>query len=105
MNDLVSEVTKITSKPIKVVYDSISLVDTQKAGWSLLASGGRFILVLPPVEGITHGKDDKSVVNVYGNVNIPGQGDIGRELYARLCGLLADGSIKARFWLMRTSFY
>ncbi|EIN12421.1 GroES-like protein [Punctularia strigosozonata HHB-11173 SS5] len=89
-----AEIGKITSQPIKIVYDTVSHADTQETGYSLLASGGQLILVLPPAEGIVHGKDGKELVGVAGNVNWPGQQDAGRELYARVTQLLQDGSIK-----------
>ncbi|EIN12456.1 GroES-like protein [Punctularia strigosozonata HHB-11173 SS5] len=91
---LLTEVAKITSQPVKVVYDAVSLADTQKAAWSLLAPGGQLLLVLPPAEGIVHGTDGKELVEVLGNVNYPGQEETGRELYVRLSQLLSDGSIK-----------
>jgi hypothetical protein len=77
------------------VYDAVSLADTQKTAWSVVASGGHLILVLPPAEGITSGQDGKTITQVFGNVNYPGQ-EVGRELYVRLSELLKDGSIKVR---------
>jgi threonine dehydrogenase-like Zn-dependent dehydrogenase len=92
---IIVEVKKITSEPVKVVYDAVSLADTQKTAWSLLAPGGQLIIVLFPTEGIVSGQDGKTIAHVIGNVNYPGQ-EIGRELYARLSQLLKDGSIKVR---------
>ncbi|EIN10099.1 GroES-like protein [Punctularia strigosozonata HHB-11173 SS5] len=91
---LIAEIRSITSQPVEVVYDAVSHASTQKPGWSLLAPGGQLVLVLPPAEGIVSGQDGKGVVNVVGNVGYPGQVEIGRELYATLSQLLADGSIK-----------
>ncbi|EIN10100.1 GroES-like protein [Punctularia strigosozonata HHB-11173 SS5] len=92
-----TEISKITSQPIKYVYDTVSLADTQKTGWSLLASGGTLIITLPVAEGIVRGQDGKSVAHVGGNVNSPGQDVLGRELYARLTQLLESGSIKPNY--------
>ncbi|KAH7907149.1 hypothetical protein BJ138DRAFT_1104545 [Hygrophoropsis aurantiaca] len=39
-SSIVSEISRITSKPITFVYDAISLPDTQQGGYDLLASGG-----------------------------------------------------------------
>jgi NADPH:quinone reductase-like Zn-dependent oxidoreductase len=94
---LAAEIAKVTSEPLKLVYDAVSLSATQQVGWKLLAPGGQFILVLPAVEGVGDGADGKSIVWVGGNVNFPGQGELGKELFARLTNLLADGSIKVSY--------
>jgi threonine dehydrogenase-like Zn-dependent dehydrogenase len=90
---IIAEVKKITAEPVKVVYDAVSLPDTQKTAWSVLAPGGQLIIVLFATEGIASGQDGKTITHPFGNVNYPGQ-EVGRELYARLTELLKDGSIK-----------
>ncbi|KAG6833036.1 hypothetical protein H0H87_012047 [Tephrocybe sp. NHM501043] len=86
------EITKITSSPVEVVYDAVSLADTQATGYNLLADGGRLILVLPsqvtdPVEG-------KSIYSVFGVWTLPHSKDLGELFYRSLTGLLETGDIK-----------
>ncbi|EIN12417.1 GroES-like protein [Punctularia strigosozonata HHB-11173 SS5] len=93
---LASEIAKITPHPIEFVYDTVSVADTQRTAWSLLAPGEQLLLVLPPdaSAGVVPGKDGKDVQHVFGNVNYPGQQEAGRDMYARLTQLLRDGSIR-----------
>ncbi|KAG2074427.1 GroES-like protein [Suillus decipiens] len=48
-NDLKTAVSNVSRKPIKYVFDTISLLETQQVGWSLLAQDGRLLLTLPPL--------------------------------------------------------
>ncbi|EIN12454.1 GroES-like protein [Punctularia strigosozonata HHB-11173 SS5] len=91
---LAAEISKVTPQPLKLVFDTVSIAETQKTGLSLVVPGGQLILVLPPIEGVVHGRDGKELVRTTGNVNFTGQGEVGRELYARLTQLLQDGWIK-----------
>ncbi|EIN12423.1 GroES-like protein [Punctularia strigosozonata HHB-11173 SS5] len=91
---LASEIADIALHPVKIVYDAVGVAETQKTAWSLLAPGGRLILVLPAAEGIVHGVENKELVQVFGNVNYPGQDEVGRELYAHLGRWLQDGAIR-----------
>ncbi|EIN12987.1 GroES-like protein [Punctularia strigosozonata HHB-11173 SS5] len=93
VESLLAEVHSITDEPLQVVYDSISTPETQQAGWKLLAPGGQLVVTLAPVAGLPN-DESKGFAWVKGNVNFPDQIDIGRQLFARLTGLLADGSIK-----------
>jgi len=63
---VVTEVRKLTDKPILIVYDAISSADTQQAGTDVLATGGKLVTVLPPsvkVEG-------KEIIAVFGSVSV-----------------------------------
>ncbi|EKM58616.1 uncharacterized protein PHACADRAFT_253081 [Phanerochaete carnosa HHB-10118-sp] len=92
--DLSASVKAITDKPVKVAYDAISFADTQNAAYDVLASGGKFVVVLN--EAIEKDKitSDKEVVHVYGNVHMPVNREIGKSLYAKLTSLLEAGDIK-----------
>lgn len=52
---LKDEISKITSKPIQYVYDSIASEPTQQTAHDILSPGGRAVVVLPivitPAEG------------------------------------------------------
>ncbi|KAG5643970.1 hypothetical protein DXG03_009321 [Asterophora parasitica] len=90
--ELASEVSTITSTPIKLVYDAVSLPDTQQSAYSLLADGGDLVLVLreviEPVEG-------KRIINAFGVFTLPHSRELGVQLYGKLTELLEEGSIKA----------
>lgn len=89
-----SAVKAITSEPIKVAYDTISLPDTQNLTYDILAPGGSLVLVLEQnidKEKITK---DKFVAQVFGNVHVPDQRKLGVSLYSKLTELLAAGDIK-----------
>ncbi|TFY64053.1 hypothetical protein EVJ58_g2887 [Rhodofomes roseus] len=89
---LVAEVKKITSAPVKVAYDAISEADTQNAAYTILAPGGALVLVLN--ESVENKTDDKRVVPVFGNTNVPANRKLGVSLYSKLTALLADGAVK-----------
>lgn len=91
--DVVAEVAKITSSPVELVYDAVSLESTQTAAWDLLAPNGLLILVLPPL--VDKAKySDKKIINTFGNVHPPNNRELGKSLYAKLNSLLAEGTIK-----------
>ena len=92
LSDLPNNVKAITSKPIKVAYDAISLPETQKTVYDILASDGKLVIVLESVLGSE--KDGKTVAQVSGNVHTPGQRKLGVSLYSKLTELLAAGDIK-----------
>ena len=46
-NALIAEVSKIAGEPISLVYDAISLLETQAMSYALLAPNIRLLTVLP----------------------------------------------------------
>ncbi|KAI0283553.1 GroES-like protein [Russula brevipes] len=88
-------VKEIANGPIEIIYDAISTPESQRANWEILRPNGSLVLVHPPANDIQiEPKDSQWVVFVFGSVRGPGKEEFGRELYAVLPGLLADGSIK-----------
>ena len=97
ISGLADAVKAITSEPVKVAYDSISLPETQAAAYDVLAPGGQLVIVLDdsiPKEKLTA---DKEVVHVFGNVHVPENREVGKSLYAKLTELLAAGDIKVSY--------
>lgn len=90
---LSNEIKKITSAPIQIVYDSVSLPDTQKAAYDLLAPGGTLVLTLTSSLGDTEG-DGKRVVYTYGSPHTPLNREVFLGLYPVLTTYLAEGLIK-----------
>ncbi|TFK27957.1 GroES-like protein [Coprinopsis marcescibilis] len=83
---------RVGDSSVKLVYDAISLADTQHLGLQLLAPGGQLaIVLLPAVEP----KDDKAIIGVVVLKTLPYYVRLLRDLYANsLTGWLEDGSIK-----------
>jgi len=59
---VVTEVRKLTDKPILIVYDAISSADTQQAGIDVLAAGGKLATVLAP----NVKEEGKEIIHVVG---------------------------------------
>ncbi|TCD65393.1 hypothetical protein EIP91_002727 [Steccherinum ochraceum] len=92
LDTLGESIKEISSKPLTVIYDAISLPDTQNAAYKILADGGTLILVLEEEvkeEDRVRGKD---MVTPWGNP--PLQGEFGKEIYAQLGAYLENGDIK-----------
>ncbi|KAI9507332.1 GroES-like protein [Russula earlei] len=86
-------VKEIAKGPVGVIYDPISTPESQKADWEILGPDGSLVLTLP--FAIDEAKGSRWVVLTFGSVRQPGLSEaLGREMYAALPGLLADGSIK-----------
>ncbi|CAA7269958.1 unnamed protein product [Cyclocybe aegerita] len=90
---LKAQVDKATAgKPIKIVYDAISLEATQKAGLALVAPGGKLILVLPP---LVKSEDNKTVVPIVAGLRAASNIEILESLYHdKASSLLERGVIK-----------
>ena len=91
IQDLPAEVKKITDAPVKVVYDAISLPDTQEASYNTLAEGGDLVIVLD--SQIKNPVESKKIHHVFGNVQPQPNRPFGRALYKQLTQFLEDGTI------------
>ncbi|KAH9894859.1 GroES-like protein [Cubamyces lactineus] len=94
--EIKNEILKITKgKPIDLVYDAISLADTEPLAYDVLAPGGVLVIVLPdviPAEFKKEG-DNKKVVLAMGNVHMPQNRKVGADLYAHLTEWLRTGKV------------
>jgi NADPH:quinone reductase-like Zn-dependent oxidoreductase len=98
LSDLAQTVKAITSEPVKVAYDAISLPETQNAAYDILAPGGQIVIVLNESVPKDKQTDNKEIVHVFGNVQAPEQREVGKSLYAKLTELLKAGDIKVRYY-------
>ena len=89
---LIAEVQKITTKPIKVAFDSISSHQTQNFSYKLLASGGT--LVIDEHADVEKVVADKRFINVLANANFPATRELSASLFPHIFTLLEEGSIK-----------
>ncbi|THU86096.1 GroES-like protein [Dendrothele bispora CBS 962.96] len=90
-SDLDTAVKKVTSSPIDVVYDTISLVDSQAAGYKLLPNGGKMVITVE--DEIKDKVEGKEFVHVFGNVHPEDHKEFGVKLFSKLPKLLEDGII------------
>ncbi|KAL7278934.1 GroES-like protein [Trametes coccinea BRFM310] len=90
------EVFKITGGPVEVVFDAISLPETQNAGFDLLTSSGTLVLVLPPTldEEKTKNAGDRKVASVVSLVNLPQNEEFAKAAFSKLSGLIEAGHVK-----------
>lgn len=96
-----AEVAKIAGgKPVELVYDAISLVDTQPLAYDVLAPGGYLVLSLPDIIPAKKAGDNKTIVTTFGNVQTPENREVGVALYSRLTEWLETGKIVVRSKLL-----
>jgi NADPH:quinone reductase-like Zn-dependent oxidoreductase len=103
LSSFASEITKITSEPIEVVYDAVAFPDTQVAGLDVLAMNGTLVLVGPPTEETQEKAGSRHIAHVYGSFTLPGHQELGYALAERLPAYIADGSFKVSFISSRVS--
>jgi hypothetical protein len=89
---LKSEISKITSEPIKYVFDSVSLPETQQLAYDVLASGGTLGIVNAPS---IQEAEDRSVVQIRAIRTLPHNAQPIAELFGTLTEWLENGVIKA----------
>ncbi|KAG1821779.1 chaperonin 10-like protein [Suillus subaureus] len=58
---LKAAISKVTDSPIGIVYDAISLPETQSVAWELLANNGTLVLTLPASVKEDEGKGRKAI--------------------------------------------
>ena len=86
---------KITQQPIKIVYDVISMQETQKTAWLAVAPGGTLVLTLQPVVKEEEERG-RSVITTYGNPHAQPNQHMCRGAWSILGKWLQDGVIKVR---------
>ncbi|KAG6330974.1 hypothetical protein ID866_8114 [Astraeus odoratus] len=85
-------VERITTAPINVIYDTVSIRETQEAAWQLLGPQGRLVLTLPSV--IDKQSDDRrGIVLTNGNPHTEDNWETGRQLWVHLARWLEKGDI------------
>ncbi|KAF9002308.1 chaperonin 10-like protein [Cyathus striatus] len=92
LSSLPGEVFRITSIPIKFVYDAISLKDTQQAGYDILAEGGKIDVVT--ASQITEKDGSGKIVYVIRSfVSAPQNVTLIKEMYKVVTSLSESGAI------------
>lgn len=101
---LKSAISRVTSEPISLVYDSVGTADTQQIAMECLAPGGRAIVVdVPSVKGT----EDKEVGMAIAAVHLPHNVGLLEPFYHDVVyGLLESGALLVglnRQFLLRCS--
>ena len=100
-SDVPAEIRKaLGSSTAPLVYDTISVQETQTQAWNLLAPGGSLILSQPSLLDITEEGESRHLVGIIGNFHVPYNRSLGESLYAKLTSLLENESIKVRTFLL-----
>jgi hypothetical protein len=94
LSSLSSEVAKITSEPVEIVFDSISLAETQLAGIDVLAPNGTIVVLLAPTQDAKDKAGAKEFGHVFGSFSPPATRSMGHALAERLPTYIADGLLK-----------
>ncbi|KAG2074197.1 GroES-like protein [Suillus decipiens] len=90
---LKAAISKVTDRPIRIVYDVISLPETQSAAWELLANNGTLVLTLTATVKEDQGKGRK-VIQTSGNPHAPQNQELCRSSWALVGKWLAEGTIQ-----------
>lgn len=92
----------VGNNPVTIAYDAICTEDSQKAAWSVLATGGTLVIaggMAPRPSGTTQGQDDeegKRFVRAFGGINAPFHQAFGTEMYVSLSDMLEKGLLTVR---------
>jgi NADPH:quinone reductase-like Zn-dependent oxidoreductase len=90
--ELSAEISKVTKKPIRYVFDAISLPSTQQIGIDVLASGGKLALVEQLAVDVPK---DKTVIEITARSRAPSNIELLEHLYHdKISGYVAKGFIK-----------
>jgi NADPH:quinone reductase-like Zn-dependent oxidoreductase len=90
---LLAAINKVTDSAIGLVYDAISLPETQSVGWELLANNGTLVLTLPPTVEEDEGKGRKAFQTL-GTPHVPQNGELGSSSWAMVEEWLSEGTIQ-----------
>jgi hypothetical protein len=77
-------VAKATPTPIIVIFDAVSLPDTQQTSYDILAAGGTLCIVTSPM--VANKSDDKAILMVFGSFHPLPNREIGKKFLPVLTG-------------------
>ncbi|KAG2036877.1 chaperonin 10-like protein [Suillus americanus] len=90
---LKAAISNVTDSPIGIVYDTISLPETQSVAWGLLANNGTLVLTLPASVKEDEGKGRKAVSTV-ASPYVPQNEELCSSSWAVVEKWLSEGSIQ-----------
>lgn len=96
---IISEIRKIVSAPLNLVYDAISTTETQNLAYTIVGSEGKLFVTLPSTISQTEIPSKKSIIQVSGKIGLDEYGAIDEEFFNVLPLYLKSGEIKVRAFL------
>ncbi|KAF5341768.1 hypothetical protein D9611_001761 [Ephemerocybe angulata] len=89
-------IKSITEIPINVVYDTVSVPDTQKVAFELVEAGGQIAITLPADSTLEERapKENKSFASIMGSKLHPQNVELFREAWPHVTALLEEGALK-----------
>lgn len=93
---LYDAVVAITGAPVKLVLDTITVPDTERAAFALVAPGGKLLIHNQPSVLENPTADGRSVTFTSGIIQLPENQEFGKVLYEHVTALLASGELKVR---------
>ncbi|KAF6757063.1 chaperonin 10-like protein [Ephemerocybe angulata] len=89
-------IKSITEIPINVVYDTVSVPDTQKVAFELVEAGGQIAITLPADSTLEERapKENKSFASIMGSKLHPHNVELFREAWPHVTALLEEGALK-----------
>jgi len=92
-NELKAAISKVTDSSIGIVYDAISLPETQSMGWGLLAENGTLILTHDVLVKEDENKGRKAA-RAFGSPHAPQNQELSRSSWAMVEKWLSEGTIQ-----------
>ena len=92
---IVETIQQFAGGPVELVYDAVSVVETQELGYEIVSPGGSLIILVP--EEIDHRKipsKDVRVIVAAGFFAAPENGEIGAQFTVEFERLLRDRILK-----------
>ncbi|KAG1887117.1 chaperonin 10-like protein [Suillus subluteus] len=90
---LVAAIGKVIDSPIRIIFDAISLTETQSVGWRLLAQNGIIVLTLPASVKEDEGKGRKTIY-LNGDLHLPHNHELSCNSWAMVETWLSEGVIQ-----------
>ncbi|KAG1821780.1 GroES-like protein [Suillus subaureus] len=90
---LKAAINKITDSPIGIIYDAISLPETQSVAWELLADNGILVLTLPASVKEDEGRGRKTI-STFGGPHAPQNEELCTSSWAVVEKWLSEGAIQ-----------
>ncbi|KAG2058573.1 GroES-like protein [Suillus hirtellus] len=90
---LLAAISKVTDSPIKLVYDAISLPETQSVAWELLADNGTLVLTLAASVKENEGRG-RRVIQTFASPHAAQNEELCSSSWAMVEKWLSDGTIK-----------
>ncbi|KAG2074195.1 GroES-like protein [Suillus decipiens] len=90
---LKAAISELTDNPIRLVYDAISLPETQSVAWELLANNGTLVLTHPASVKEDEGRGRK-VIPTFADPHAPQNEELCRSSWAMVETWVSEGTIK-----------